>query len=354
MLFEYFISIILAGISFLLIVFIFPKLGIVDRPDGVRKIHKGEISLGGGIGLFLSSTIFMYVLFPEYSIGANHKFQALSVVWLISIIILTMGFLDDIKPLPASFRLIIQIFSSWLVIILTDTYLRDFGNLFGFGNIYIGDLGIPITIFMVVGVCNAFNMLDGIDGLVGLVAFSAATAVSILAWINGENGVLFLGSIVLLIFLVFNLGLLGRKRKIFLGDSGAMWVGFITAWFLVVLSSSGDESIIKPVNALWLVSIPLIDALSTFLTRLANKKSIFAGDRTHIHHMMLEAGLTKKKVLLILFSISMISSSTLLFFVFQKVDESFKFFGFLTIWIVYYLIIKYPLSKQKKSDHNSK
>lgn len=351
---NYFIVTLLTVIIFWFIAFIFPRFGIVDKPDGVRKIHKGEISLGGGIGLFLSSTIFLYVLFPEYSIGVNHKFEALSVVWFTSIIILAMGFLDDIKPLAASFRLIIQIFSSWLVIILTDIYLRDFGNLFGFGNIYVGDLGIPITIFMVVGVCNAFNMLDGIDGLVGLVAFSASTVVSILAWINGESGVLFLGTAVLLIFLVYNLGLLGRKRKIFLGDSGAMWVGFITAWFLVILSSSGDESIIKPVNALWLVSIPLIDALSTFITRLANRKSIFAGDRTHIHHMMLDAGLTKTKVLLILFSISLISSTTLLFFVFQKIEESFQFFGFLTIWLVYYLIIKYPLSKQEKSDRNSR
>ncbi len=354
MLVNYLIATTLTVIFFWFITFIFPRFGIVDRPDGVRKIHKGEISLGGGIGLFLSTTVFMYVLFPEYSVGVNHKFQALSVVWFTSIIILAMGFLDDIKPLPASFRLIIQILSSWLVIILTDVYLRDFGNLFGFGNIYVGDIGIPITIFMVVGVCNAFNMLDGIDGLVGLVAFSAATVVSILAWINGESGVLFLGSVVLIIFLVFNLGLLGRKRKVFLGDSGAMWVGFITAWFLVTLSSSGNESIIKPVNALWLVSIPLIDALSTFLTRLANRKSIFAGDRTHIHHLMLDAGLTKKAVLIILFSISIISSTTLLFFVSQKVEESFQFFGFLTIWLVYYLIIKYPLSKHNKRDHKSK
>ena len=187
----------------MIISYIFPKFGIVDKPDGIRKIHKGEVSLGGGIGLFLSCSVFLFIIFPDFSFGIHDKYSELYIVWYVSVIILAMGFLDDLKPLPASFRLIIQILSSWLVIILTDTYLRDFGDLFGIGNFYIGDLGIPVTIFMVVGVCNAFNMLDGIDGLVGLVALSASTAVSILAFLNNESGALFLGSMVLSIFLIF-------------------------------------------------------------------------------------------------------------------------------------------------------
>ena len=125
-----------------------------------------------------------------------------------------------------------------------------------------------------------------------------------------------------------------------------MWVGFITAWFLIILSSDPENSLLKPVNALWLVSIPLIDALSTFLTRLAKRKSIFTGDRSHIHHMMLDAGLPKWKVLSILFLISIISSSALLLFALNKVEESLQFYGFLTLWLFYYLIIKYPLSKE--------
>ena len=112
------------------ITFLFPKFGIVDKPDGIRKLHQGEISLGGGTGLFLSCTLFLFVFFPDYSIGKQDKFSELFVVWCISVVILLMGFWDDLKPLPTSFRLIIQILSSWLVIIMTDTYLRNFGNLF--------------------------------------------------------------------------------------------------------------------------------------------------------------------------------------------------------------------------------
>ena len=347
MILSYTIAALITLTLFWMISSIFPKLGIVDKPDGIRKIHKGEVSLGGGIGLFLSCSIFLYGFSPGYLFEENNKFDELSVVWAVSTIILVMGFMDDLKPLPTSFRLTIQILSSWLVIILTDTYLRNFGNLFGIGDLYIGDLGIPITIFIVVGVCNAFNMLDGIDGLVGLVALSASTVISILAWLSNEEGILFLGSLVLTIFLIFNLGFLGKKRKIFLGDSGSMWVGFITAWFLIIVSSSENVNMIKPVNALWLVSIPLIDALSTFITRLSQKKSIFTGDRSHIHHMMLDAGLLKSQVLSILFIFSIASNGALLFFVLNSVEETFQFYGFLTVWLVYYLIIKYPLSKRK-------
>ena len=92
---------------------------------------------------------------------------------------------DDIKPLPFSVRLIVQIFASWLVITLADVHIVNLGNLLGFGNIYLSQLGIPITIFMVVGVCNAFNMLDGMDGLLGTVVLVTVTSLSYMAYLSG-------------------------------------------------------------------------------------------------------------------------------------------------------------------------
>ena len=265
-LFALFVSVIL----FFITSFAFKKAGIVDKPDGIRKIHKGDIPFGGGLALFGS----------------------------FSIIILFLGLWDDVKPLPTSARLIVQIFASWLVIIITDVYVRDLGNLFGWQNIYIDQLGIPLTIFMVVGVCNAFNMLDGMDGLVGFVLLITSAAIAVIASYNGTYGALFLGTLVISIFLLFNLGLLGRKRKIFLGDSGSMWLGFMAAWSLVVLSQN-ENMLFPPVTALWLILLPLIDAMSTFINRIWNSKSMFTGDRSHIHHMLLDSGLEKWKVLLI-------------------------------------------------------
>ena len=295
----HYLTILAMGVgSCFLISLLFRKLGIVDKPDGVRKIHKGEIALGGGLAIFLPSLFFILVLYPESSLNSLSNSPELLTVFFISIIILSLGLWDDIKPLPTSIRLIVQIFASWLVIITTDIYIMDLGNLLGFGNLYLGPLGIPITIFMVVGVCNAFNMLDGMDGIVGFVILVCSSAISLIAYLNDVPEVLFLGSILCLVFLLFNLGLLGKKWKLFLGDSGSMWLGFITAWFLVILSQ-GEDRLFLPVTALWLVLLPLIDALSTFLSRLWNRKSLFLGDRNHIHHILLDAGLEKWKVLLI-------------------------------------------------------
>ena len=83
-------------------------------------------------------------------------------------------------------------------------------------NFYLGELGIPLTIFMVVGVCNAFNMLDGMDGLVSFVVLVASTSIALIALLSGHSGALFLGTTILSIFLLFNLGLFGKKWKIFL------------------------------------------------------------------------------------------------------------------------------------------
>ncbi len=184
-------------VSFFGISILFKRCGLVDKPDGIRKIHEGEISLGGGIAMFLPVIIFLLFIF-EGDLSFSY-IPLLVIVFYVSIIILLLGLYDDIKPLPFSARLIVQIFASWLVIILTDVHVVNLGNLLGFGNLYLSELGIPITIFMVVGVCNAFNMLDGMDGLVGIVIFVSVSAISFMAIFTGIGDKhLYLGSILLL------------------------------------------------------------------------------------------------------------------------------------------------------------
>jgi len=332
-------------VSFFCFSILFKKLGIVDRPDGIMKIHKGDIPLSGGISLFFAVLVLYFLIFPETSLGLRPELET---VFFVSIIILFLGLWDDIRPLPTSARLIIQIFASWLVIILSDVYLVDLGDLFGFGRLYLGQLGIPLTIFMVVGVCNAFNMLDGMDGFIGFVIFVCSSALALIYYLNTGTGLLFIGSIMSVIFLVFNLGLFGKKWKLFLGDSGSMWLGFLVAWYLIILSQ-GEEKLLQPVTALWIIMLPLIDALSTFLSRLWNKKSMFLGDRTHIHHMLLDAGLKKWKVLLIFLIISILSAGLGIFVSINSISEPSQFYGFLTIWFFYFLLVKYPLVNNTKN-----
>ena len=330
-------------ITFTVILF-FKKLGVVDKPDGIRKIHKGEVSFGGGVALYLSISLIFFLFFPQYTFGIDGEHPQLRDIWIISSSILLLGLWDDVRPLAPSFRLIVQIFASWIVIISTDLYVTNFGNLLGFGDIEVGELGIPLTIFMVVGICNAFNMLDGMDGLVSIVLLVPVTFISFIAVSNGSPGLIFIGSFALFYFLLFNLGFFGKRFKLFLGDSGSLWLGFITAWFLICLTQKEEgSSLFDPVTSLWFVIIPLVDALSTFLSRMTKKKSIFLGDRTHLHHTLLDTGLKKWKVLFVFLCLSLLCSLAGYTFVLLESKESMQFYGFLTLWIFYFLLIKYPL-----------
>jgi len=343
--FIYFLTFFVAVSSCLLVCLIFRKLNFVDKPDGVRKTHKGEIPVGGGLALYIAVYISFFIFMTmDISEINSERLEDLSVIWNVSIIILILGLVDDLKPLPISIRLIVQILASWLVVLISDIYITDLGDLFGLGNIYLGQLGIPITIFMVVGLTNAFNMLDGMDGLVAFVTLVAFISLAVLAFLIGYMSLLLLISISLAAFLLFNLGLLGDKLKLFLGDSGSMMLGFTLAWFLVTLSQ-GEERLLNPVNALWIILLPLIDSLSTFVSRLWNKKPVFVGDRSHIHHILLDSGLVKWKVLLIFTIISGFSAVIGVFSYVNLVKEYYLFYGFLTLWFFYFLLIKFPNNK---------
>ncbi len=324
---------------------VFKFFNLVDSPDGGRKIHKGEIATSGGLSIFLSISIISFLFYEAYFPGAL-ALNDYSIIWLISIIILIMGLVDDKRPLTPFIRLFVQIFASWLVIIFTDVYIKDFGNLLGLGNIFIGEIGLPITIFMIVGICNAFNMIDGMDGFVGFTVLILCLTLGILGLDDGYYALLVLTPICLCSFLIYNLGLLGRSVKIFLGDSGSMWIGFIIGWYLIILSQ-GENNLIQPVTALWLVLLPLIDALSTFLRRLVKRKSLFLGDRSHFHHMLLDAGFDKWKVLLTLIGFSLSASGFVILFWMFDIEEYYQFYGFLTVWVLYALFLKYPLLKTK-------
>ena len=139
------------------------KINLVDISDEPRKEHTGAIPLVGGIGLFVS------LIYGGFVFGVN-VFYLYLLGSLLPIMI--VGVIDGLQGVAISpvYRVMAQILSSWIVIVATDIYIKDLGDIFGFGPLIIGQLGIPFSIFAVVGICNAFNMLDGKDGLLGSVS----------------------------------------------------------------------------------------------------------------------------------------------------------------------------------------
>ena len=301
------------------------KINLVDVSDQDRKDHIGAIPLVGGIGVYIS------IVYGTLVFGVNN-FYIILIISLVPIMI--AGIIDgfrgiDVRPV---YRILAQMISCWIVIALTDLYIKDLGNIFGFGSINLGTLGIPFTIFSVVGICNAFNMLDGKDGLVGSVSIIIMSFLMIILFINGtfdQWPIILVSSIA--VFLAFNLNLFGQRRKIFLGDHGSTGLGYLIAWSLIYLSEDTDH--ITPVSALWFVILPLSDALLTFYRRIKSSRSVFQADRLHFHHLLSDHGASDMTILFIFCVITFISSLIATLSIIFEISEYLMLYFYLTIFV---------------------
>jgi UDP-GlcNAc:undecaprenyl-phosphate GlcNAc-1-phosphate transferase len=176
------------------------------------------------------------------------------------------------------------------------------GNLLAMGDIPLLLLTVPLTALSVAGLCNAYNMIDGIDGLA---ASTIALPLLVLYLLAVQAGHPMANSLLLMlvplgVFLLFNLGPDNRLLpKMFLGDGGSVTLGFLVAASLVYFSQ-GDNALIEPVTALWLVTIPLMDMLSTMLRRLRHGRKLMEADRSHLHHTLMDLGLGRRQTLALL------------------------------------------------------
>jgi len=306
------------------------SIGLVDIPDNIRKLHTGNIPLIGGIIIFIS------IIFGTFVFGVE-PFYRIIIISLIPILI--VGTIDGIGSIevPVSFRFIAQILASWIVILFTDVYLKDLGNLFGQGVIHLNQFGIPFTIFAVVGMCNAFNMLDGKDGLGGSVAVVIISSLFILLYFNGIH--YYWGLILILslaVFLAFNLNLFGHEQKIFLGEHGSSSLGHLIAWNLVYLSQETD--FITPVTALWFVFYPLTDALLTITRRIRISQSIVKADRRHLHYLLSDYGFSDQKILLVVVLVSILGATLAITANVLNILDYYLFYGYITVAVCLWIL----------------
>ena len=257
---------------------------LVDIPDRSRKFHKRATPLTGGIGILLAVIISTEIYLDLNNLkGYMPEFS--QQLYMASIPLLLLFLIDDFKSLPPMYRIIIQIILSLYVIFSTDIYLSNLGNLFGFGEIKLGIFGIPFTIFCVVGIMNAFNMIDGINGL------CAGSAMIALLFIGFFSGLMYDSVLIIIIgsmigFLIFNLRFFGKKRGVFLGDSGSNLIGFWVAW-CAIYSSQNITYETEAITMLWFVAIPLLDCVGLIFSRLMRGIGIASPGRDHIHHKLM-------------------------------------------------------------------
>lgn len=270
------------------------RLGLADHPDA-RKTHKGIVPLTGGIAILLAILYGVLVLrISPYSDS----------MLLITCLVFAVGVFDDIRHINPWLRLLIQYGAGMLLASWGGVAIHDVGNLLAMGNIPLLMLTVPLTALSVAGLSNAYNMIDGIDGLAAaMVTLPLALLYALaLQWGHPMADFLLLMLVPLATFLLFNLGPNNRLLpKIFLGDGGSVTLGFLVTASLVYFSQ-GEQALIKPVTALWLVTLPLMDMLATMLRRGMRGRKLMEADRSHLHHRLMDMGFSARQTLLLLVS----------------------------------------------------
>lgn len=272
-----------------------PKIGAMDIPKDDRRIHSKPMPLIGGVAMYLAVMISMLLFFPGsrelYSIMAGGT------------IIFVAGLKDDIKGMSPVEKLIYQIAAA-VVAIWGGVQIDFVTNPLSWGGtvIPLSWIGVPVTLFWIVGITNTLNLIDGLDGLAGGVAFISAlsfTAVAI------KLGVTQIGVLAVMVagacigFLPYNF----NPAKIFMGDTGALFLGFMLAVISIegVMKSVATIAMLVPIIIL---GVPIFDTTFAIFRRLLSGRSIMSADKNHLHHRLLKRGFSQRKTVLILYGIS--------------------------------------------------
>lgn len=303
------------------------RVGLVDKPNA-RKHHHGDIPLVGGVSVYFSLWL-IYALQP----GWLPEFPA----YMCCItLLLIVGVLDDRFDLPVVPRMLLQVGVA-VIMMCQGLYLSSLGNvLFGYP-LVMGAAGYLVTIFAVIGAINAYNMVDGIDGLLGMLASITFCFLSIIFFM-GDREDLAMWCLALVVaclpYILLNLGIpWGRKFKVFMGDAGSMLIGFTVIWLLII-ASQGQDAVMRPVTALWIIALPLMDMMRVMIDRIQKGNSPFKPDREHLHHILLRKGLSQKDILLVT-SLTMIVLSTAgIIFDYYRVSESIQLVMLMIIFFI--------------------
>ncbi|CAH6795000.1 UDP-N-acetylglucosamine--undecaprenyl-phosphate N-acetylglucosaminephosphotransferase [Vibrio chagasii] len=311
------------------------SIGLVDKPNA-RKLHNGAVPLVGGISICLSIGQF---------IASNPDVIAHSYLFLSCITTLVIiGALDDKFDLSFKLRLMIQALLSIIMMYFADLRLENIGDILGIGAINLGALSPVITILAVIGAINAFNMVDGIDGLLGGLSIVTFAGIAVLLQVESQHGlayfcVVFIAAIIP--YILMNLGILGRKRKVFMGDAGSMMIGFTVIWLLLGASQEENAFLMRPITALWLIAIPLMDMAAIMFRRIRRGDSPFKPDREHLHHIFQRLGFTSRQTLAIICIVASCFAGFGIYGELTKIKESTMFVLFIISFIGYSVAMCY-------------
>ncbi len=274
------------------------KMGAIDVPDGQRRVHDHPIPRMGGLAIFLGFLLSV-VLFVDIT-------RQVRGILLGAVLIVACGAIDDVVNLRAWIKLLVQLAAAGIAVahgVVIEVFSNP--NIFSENELLIlGWLAVPVTILWIVGITNSVNLIDGLDGLAVGVSTIASVTMFVVALLVSEGNVALLLAALMgacLGFMPYNL----NPAKIFMGDTGALLLGYVLSTVSVVgmFKTYALVTFVVPILALFL---PLFDTTCAFFRRLLRGQSPMHPDRGHLHHRLIDMGLSQKQAVAILYSLSAI------------------------------------------------
>lgn len=297
-------------------------VGAVDAPDGKRKFQKKPMPALGGLAMF-----FAFLL--GYMLFAPKTTQMLSIL-IGAMILMITGFMDDIKPLPPSYKFIGQVAAACVLVFYGNITLS---NMVMFGTkITFGILSPLFSIIFVVGIINAINFIDGLDGLAAGTSTIYFITIAIIGYIMNKLGGLDVIICLIMIgaclgFLIYNF----NPASIYMGDTGSMFLGYvISAVALLGFKTATITSLIIPILVLF---IPILDTFLAMARRLIKGESIGKADGEHLHHQIFKRVKSVRKTVLIMYLINILFATVSIFYTLGDKKQS------MVLYIVLLLIL---------------
>lgn len=312
-------------------------INAMDIPNA-RKVHKKPIPRLGGLGIYMGFLL-GYMLMGSMSLRMN-------AVLIGSFIIVVTGIIDDINPIPAKIKFLFQLIAASVVAFYGKILLTDL-SAFGF-YIEFGKFSYLITIIFIVAIINCINLIDGLDGLAA--GLSSIYFITIGIVIVGWHHSFGLDAYITFIMLGATLGFLYHNfnpAKIFMGDSGSMFLGYIIA--VIALLGFKNVTLTTLLVPICLLAVPVMDTLFAIIRRIVNKKPIDEPDKEHLHHQLLNLNLSHRNTVLVIYFIDILFATAMLTYILYD-----RTLGIVIYAILFIIVFIFVLKTNIIINHNKK
>ncbi len=272
-----------------------PKIGAMDIPKDTRRMHTKAMPRFGGLAIFVGTTVSTAV----FLLQLDHRIMGILIG---GVLIYILGIIDDLKNLPAKVKFLGQTVIA-VIMYMYGLRIEFIGNFFGGGRSELGTaLCFIVTVLWIVGITNTVNLIDGLDGLAAGTSAIASLCIAYVAYIHG----MYLASGAMLALAGGALGFLPYNfypAKIFMGDGGSLYLGFMLATMSIIgpVKSATIVAVIIPVLVL---GVPIFDTAFAIFRRIVNRRPIMEADKGHLHHRLMRLGYGQRRATLMLYGVS--------------------------------------------------